>query len=159
MILVTLGTQDKTFERLLKAVQRQIDLGNIKDKVIVQAGNTKFITKDMEIYDLLPIDKFDKLIDEADVLITHAGVGSIVTGLKKNKKVIAAARLKIYNEHENDHQVQILNELEKRGNIIALREFDKLDEALEKAKNFVPNKFVSNTQNMVKLIEDYIENN
>ena len=40
MILVTLGTQDKSFKRLLDAIQKQIDLGYIKDKVIVQAGCT-----------------------------------------------------------------------------------------------------------------------
>ena len=40
MILVTLGTQDKKFTRLLEAIQKQIDKGNIKDKVIVQAGCT-----------------------------------------------------------------------------------------------------------------------
>ena len=38
MILVTLGTQDKSFERLLKAVDKCIDKGYIKDKVVVQAG-------------------------------------------------------------------------------------------------------------------------
>ena len=47
MILVTLGTQDKQFVRLLDIVQEQIDLGNIKDKVIVQAGCTKYESKDM----------------------------------------------------------------------------------------------------------------
>ena len=53
MILVTLGTQDKKFTRLLEAIQKQIDKGNIKDKVIVQAGCTKYESKDMEILDLL----------------------------------------------------------------------------------------------------------
>ena len=43
MIFVTLGTHDKPFNRLLEAVQKQIDLGNINDKVIVQAGATKFV--------------------------------------------------------------------------------------------------------------------
>ena len=38
MILVTLGTQDKSFTRLLDAIQEQIDKGIIKDKVVVQAG-------------------------------------------------------------------------------------------------------------------------
>lgn len=159
MILVTLGTQDKTFRRLLEAVQKQIDNKVIKEKVVAQVGNTKFESKDIDMYDLISIDKFDKLMQEADILITHAGVGSIVTGLKKGKVVIAAARLKKYGEHENDHQVQILDELEKRGNIIALRDFDKLDEALEKAKTFKPNSFKSNTPNMIKLIENYIDNN
>ena len=38
MILITLGTQDKKFYRLLDIVQEQIDIGNITDEVIVQAG-------------------------------------------------------------------------------------------------------------------------
>ena len=88
MIFVTLGTQDKGFKRFLEAIQKQIDLGNIKEKVVVQAGCTKFESKDMEVFDLIPFDEFDKLISQADLLITHGGVGSIITGLKNNKKVI-----------------------------------------------------------------------
>ena len=64
MIFVTLGTQDKSFERLLRDIQKQIDLGNIKEKVVVQAGFTKFDSKDMEIFDLIPMDDFDKLIED-----------------------------------------------------------------------------------------------
>ena len=88
MILVTLGTQDKQFVRLLDIVQEQIDLGNIKDKVIVQAGCTKYESKDMEIFSLIDRDKFGDLIKQCDILITHGGVGSIITGLNNNKKVI-----------------------------------------------------------------------
>ena len=68
MILVTLGTQDKSFVRLLEALQKQIDLGNIKDKVVVQAGYTKFKSKDMEIFELIPMEKFDDLIKSCDIL-------------------------------------------------------------------------------------------
>ena len=61
MILVTLGTQDKSFKRLLDAIQKEIDNGNIKDKVVVQAGCTKYESKDMEIFDLIDRDKFADL--------------------------------------------------------------------------------------------------
>ena len=44
MIFVTLGTQDKPFKRLIKAVEKQVMLGNIKQEVIVQAGCTKYKT-------------------------------------------------------------------------------------------------------------------
>ena len=158
MILVILGTQDKSFKRLLIAVQEQIDNGNIKDKVVVQAGNTVFKSNEMEIYDLVPMDKFDELIDKADIVITHAGVGSIITSLKKGKKIIAAPRLKKYKESENDHQLEILNRLEESENIIALRDFSKLNEKLIEAKNFKPKPFKHNTPNMVKIIKNYIEN-
>ena len=93
MILITLGTQDKEFTRLLDQVQKEIDKGNIKDKVIVQAGHTKYESKDMEIFDLIDREKFSELISSCDLLITHGGVGSIITGLQNDKKVIVAPRL------------------------------------------------------------------
>lgn len=159
MILVTLGTQDKTFPRLLEAVQKQIDKGNIKDKVVVQAGNTKFESKDMEIFDLIDRDNFAKLIQECDLLITHGGVGSIITGLKNNKKIIAAPRLEKYGEHTNDHQLQIIEKFSDSGFILPLYNFDELDKVIKQATKFKPNKFQSNTSNMIRLIENYIDNN
>ena len=159
MILVTLGTQDKNFSRLLDAVQKQIDNGNIKDEVIVQAGCTKYQSKDMKIFDLLDQEEFKRLISECDLLITHGGVGSILTGLKNNKKVIAAARLSKYKEHMNDHQLQIIEKFSKSGYILELKDFDKLGEVIEKSKKFKPKKYQSNTENMIKLIENYIDNN
>ena len=159
MILVTLGTQDKKFTRLLDAVQKQIDNGNIKDEVIVQAGCTKYESKDMKIFDLIDQEEFKKLISECDLLITHGGVGSILTGLKNNKKIIAAARLSKYKEHMNDHQLQIIEKFTKSGYILELSDFDKLDEVINESKKFKPKKYKSNTDNMVKLIENYIDNN
>ncbi len=157
MIFVTLGTQDKEFSRLLEAIDREIEKGNIKEKVIVQAGCTKYESKNMEIFDLIPTNEFDKYIKKADLIITHGGVGSILTAIKNNKKVIAAARLSKYKEHTNDHQKQIVKEFADMGYILELRDFNKLGKLIEKSKSFSPKKYVSNTSNMVKLISDYIE--
>lgn len=159
MILVTLGTQDKSFTRLLDAIEREIINGTITDKVIVQAGFTKYISNNMEIFDLIPREELNKLIQECDLLITHGGVGSILTGLKNNKKIIAAARLKEYKEHTNNHQTQVLDNLKKNGYILVLEDFNKLDELLLESNNFKPKKFKSNTNKMIKLIENFIDNN
>ena len=134
MILITLGTQDKQFTRLLNVVQNEIDKGNIKDKVIVQAGHTKFESNDMEIFDLIDREKFSNLISECDVLITHGGVGSIITGLQNNKKVIVAPRLAKYDEHMNDHQLQITENFSKAGYILPLYENDDLGKILKDIK-------------------------
>ncbi|MBQ6498205.1 MAG: GtrA family protein [Bacilli bacterium] len=158
MILVILGTQDKEFPRLLKAVDKAIDKGIIKDKVVVQAGQTKYESKNMEIFDLLPAPEFDKLMDQADLIITHGGAGSILAAIKKHKKIIAAARLEKYKEHHNDHQKQIIGEFAKQGYLLELDNFDDLGKIIKKIDKFKPKRFVSNTQNMIKLIENYIEN-
>ena len=157
MILVTLGTQDKSFKRLLDAIQNEIDNGNIKDRVVVQKGYTNFASDNMELFDLIPMEKFDELIDSCDILITHGGVGSIITGLKHNKKVIAAARLAKYGEHTNDHQLQITTEFNKDGFILTALDNKEFHECLKKINKFKPKKYQSNTNNMIKLIEDYID--
>lgn len=157
MIFVTLGTQDKGFSRLLKAIDKEIEKGNIKEKVVVQAGLTDYHSSNMEIFDLIPADEFDKYIEKSDLVITHGGAGSILTAIKKNKKVIAAARLSKYKEHTNDHQKQIVKEFSEQGYILELRDFNKLGKLIEKSKTFKPKKFESNTDNMIKLIENYIE--
>lgn len=158
MILVTLGTQDKPFTRLLNLIQEQINFGNIKDKVIVQGGCTKFSSKDMEIFDLLDLNTFDKLIKEADIVITHGGVGSILTALKNNKKVIAVARLKKYNEHTNDHQTQIIDIMTKEGYILKYEDGD-FAKILKSIKTFKPKKYKSNTINIINAISKFIDEN
>ena len=158
MIFVTLGTNDESFERLLKTIDKAIDNKVIKDKVIVQAGCTKYESKNMEIFSLIPKDKFEELVEQCDFLITHGGVGSILTGLNKNKKVIAVPRLAKFKEHGNDHQLQIVENFGKMGYIIPVNKMEDLEDAIKNIKKFKPNKFISNTKNFIKIIEDYIDN-
>lgn len=156
MILVILGTQDKTFDRLLKAIEKQIKLGNLEGDVIVQAGSTKYESKYMKIFDYIPMEQFDEYIKEADLVITHGGVGTILSSIRKNKKVIAVPRLSKYKEHENDHQLEIVSEFTKRGYIIPCYDLKKLDESIKKIKEFEPKKYRSNNRKMLNIIEDYI---
>ena len=88
MILVTLGTQDKQFTRLIKLVEDEVSKGNIDDEVIVQAGLTKYKSNKIKIFDFINSDEFDNYMKSADLIITHGGVGSILSGLKRNKKII-----------------------------------------------------------------------
>lgn len=159
MILVTLGTQDKPFNRLLEKIEEQIEKGNIKEEVVVQAGFTKFDSKYMKIFDLVDREEFSKLINDCDFLITHGGVGSILTGLKNNKKVIVCPRLSKYGEHMNDHQIQIVANFEKLDYILAYQDRDDLGAILKKIKKFKPKKFKSNTKKMISIIENFIDKN
>ena len=158
MTLVILGTQDKEFTRLLKMVEDEIKKGLIKGEVIVQAGQTKYKSNNMEILDLIPNTKFNKLIKEADLVITHGGVGSIISALKHNKKVIAVPRLSKYGEHVNDHQLEIVEEFSKLGYIKSAINKRELTKALEEIDSFEETKYKSNNNKMIKLIEDYIDN-
>lgn len=157
MILVTLGTQDKTFVRLLEKIDQLINNGLIKDKVIVQAGFTKYNSENMEIFDLIPQDEFNSLMDKADIIITHGGVGNIISALEKNKKVIAVPRLAKYGEHINDHQTQIIAKFNALRYIIGLQDVEELDDAIKKVKKFKPKKFVHDNSKMLNLVSKLID--
>ena len=88
MILILLGTQDNSFHRLLEEVQRLIDKKIITEKIVVQAGRTKYESKDMEIYSLMPEEDLKEIMERSDLVITHGGVGSIVMALKMGKKLL-----------------------------------------------------------------------
>ena len=159
MILITLGTQDKEFTRILKEVDKLITKKVIKEEVVVQAGYTKYKSKNMKIFDYVSKTELEKYIEKASFVITHAGVGTIFDCLNKNKKIIAVPRLSKYKEHNNDHQLQIVEEFGKDGFLIPVYEMDELEQAIQKVKTFKPNKYKSNNKNMVKLISEYIDRN
>ena len=156
MILVTLGTQDKGFDRLLKAIDREIKKGTITDRVVVQAGYTEYQSDKMEIFDMIDKEALEKLTKEADLIITHGGVGSILTALSYGKTIIAVPRLKKYKEHTNDHQKQIVNRFAKEGYILAAKDLSQLDKMIEKAKTFHPKKYRSNRDQFLQVIDQYI---
>lgn len=158
MILVLLGTQNNSFHRLLEEIEKLKSKGIIKDKIIVQAGHTKYQSNQMELLDLIPKEELDKYIHESDIVITHGGVGSIISAIKENKKTIAVPRLHKYGEHVNDHQKQIVQMFDKKGYIIGLNDVAELEEAIKKIDIFKPNRYQQNNEKMLNLIRDFINN-
>lgn len=158
MIFVTLGTQDKSFERLLVKLDEMIDKGIIKDEIVVQAGSTKYRSQNMKIFDFIDMDHFNQCIENCDFMITHAGVGTIINGINHGKKVLAVARRVKYGEHENDHQVEITTKFTKLGYIVGCIDVDELETQYSLLDNLVVKPYQSNNLDFCKLIESMIEN-
>ena len=159
MVLVLLGTQNNSFHRLLEEIQRNIDNGNIKEEVVVQKGYTKFESKNMTLYKQLPLDKIKELTLKANFIISHGGVGSIINSIQNNKKVIAVPRLKKYNEHVNNHQLDIIKSFNNMEYIIGLNGVEELGEALKKVQNFQPKPYIKNTGHILNIVENFIDSN
>lgn len=151
-----LGTQNNSFERLLKELDRLKKNKVIKEKIIVQSGYTKYNSDNMEIFDFIDKDKLEEYQSKADIIITHGGVGSIISSLKKDKKVIAIPRLKKYDEHVNDHQLDIVESFSNNGYIIGIKEVKDLEKAYKGIKNFKPKKYIPNNSKIIKIVEDFI---
>jgi UDP-N-acetylglucosamine--N-acetylmuramyl-(pentapeptide) pyrophosphoryl-undecaprenol N-acetylglucosamine transferase len=111
-VLVTVGTiRPYGFNRLLE----QLDPIVRGDDVIWQTGESTFAPSHGEVR---PSMSRSALIDEvrkADVVISHAGVGSILSCLANGKVPIVVTRRKEFNEHIDDHQQNIADLLGERG--------------------------------------------
>ena len=159
MILVLLGTQNNSFTRLLDAIQQNIDDGTINEKVVVQAGFTKYKSNKMEIFSMIDKEDYMNLVKEANLIISHGGVGSIISGLSNGKKVIVAPRLKKYGEHVNDHQIQIARKFEEDGFVKCVLNMKNLKKAIKKMESFEPKEYKAKEGNIISIIEDFIDNN
>ncbi len=160
MIFVMLGTQNNSFQRLLEEVDKLISKHIIKEEVVVQAGYTQYQPKceKMKMIDFMPREELDTYEQNANFIITHGGVGSIITSLEKGKKVIAVPRLHQYGEHVNNHQTEIVEKFNQGGNIIGLQSVEELEEAIKKVQNFEPKPYIENNKKMLEMIENFIDN-
>ncbi len=156
MILVMLGTQNNSFHRLLDQIEQLIEKEVIQEEVIVQAGYTKYKSKNMEIFDLIPKDEIKRYQQEASYIITHGGAGSIITSLKLDKKVIAVPRKHEYDEHVNNHQEEIVELFNKKGYILGINDVSELEDAIKKIPSFEPVKYQSDNSKMLSIIENFI---
>lgn len=157
MIFVTVGTHRQGFERLIKEVDDLAGKNLIRDNFLIQIGNAKYIPKNCKWFHFIEPEKFDGLCKKANIVITHGGVGSIITPLKYNKPIIAVPRLKKFNEHTDDHQLQIVRELGKQKKVIVVYDIGKLKFAIFKAKKWKP-KNLSNRSKILNLIDNFIKN-
>ena len=153
MLFVALGTQDKPFKRLLELAEKI----NTDEKIVCQSGFTKYSSNKLEIQDYFSSDDYNKYINEADIVITHGGVGTILNALSLNKKIIVVPRLKKYGEHQNDHQLQVARIFKEKGHIVLFEDGDDINETLKIAKNFNPKPFISNNVNFVNKMKDYLD--
>lgn len=132
MIFVTVGTHGQDFTRLVKKADEIA--GKLKEEVIIQKGVCKYETKNAVSFSYAPEREMADYYSKARVAVVHGGVGSIMSSLMNKKPTVVVPRLKKYNEHNDDHQLQITKELEKQGKITAVYDIDSLEEAVQMAK-------------------------
>ncbi len=157
MILVLLGTFPTAFQRPLVEIERLCREGIIQEKVIVQNGHTQFDSQYLEMKPFIAPDELTKLYEEARIVITQAGTGSLIKGMKLQKKIIAIPRLAKYGEVVDDHQEEILHEFATQNYILPWTEDKPLENALRKIKDFEPSRFISTKHKIINHLQEYID--
>lgn len=157
MILVTVGTQDKSFKRLIEAIDHQLEAGLIQEEVVVQSGYTQYSSPRMTIIPYFSQDELDEYRQNASLVITHGGVGSILDALRYGKKVIGVARLKQFKEHINDHQVEILEKFAKEGYLLYASDLAMIPSQIKEAHEFIPNPYPFDNEKLLKHVKKVID--
>jgi len=114
--VVSLGTQDGYgFDRLLSALAPL--LAGVE--VLWQTGPRDVSAHGIAGRATVPHAELASAVAEADLVVSHAGVGAAVTAIEAGKCPVLVPRLARHHEHVDDHQVQIAAELARRGLAIA----------------------------------------
>lgn len=157
MIFITLGSQKFQFNRLLEAIDKLLKKGIIKEEVFAQIGYSNYKPKNYNYKNFLDREEFYKIMNEADIIITHGGTGAIISAVKKRKKVIAVPRLVKYGEHIDDHQLQLVGQFKNLDLICEVKDVNNLGEAINEVKEKNYKNYVSNTQSIIDSIRKFIE--
>ena len=112
-VVVTLGTyRGYSFPRL---VQRLLQILPENAEVLWQTGDTDVSSFGIAGHNTMPESDLSEAMREADVVVAHAGVGTALSAFEAGKCPLLVPRRLSRGEHVDDHQIQIAEELTKRG--------------------------------------------
>jgi glycosyltransferase, family 28 len=131
MIFVTVGTHEQQFNRLIKKIDQLKKDGHIKDDVFIQTGFSDYIPESCDWKKFLSYEEMIQKIKDAKIVITHGGPSSFILPLQYGKTPIVVPRMKKYDEHVNDHQVEFCRKYNSlNNNIIVVVNIDELNSEL-----------------------------
>src|SRR3989344_4545970 len=155
-IFVSVGTHSQQFNRLLMEIDSLLESKKISAEAFAQTGNSDYAPKNCAFKKFLAEKEFEEKISWADVVVSHGGAGTIISALRKNKKLVIVPRLKKFGEHTNDHQLDLAEALAGQGKALAALETKELGKRIFEAKKFSP-KIASNRQGLVDEIKKFLE--
>ena len=155
MILVTLGTQKFQMNRLIEAVDQIAP--QLEDEIFIQTGNSTYEPKNCKWKAFVDAAEFQQMIKECDLLITHSGVGTIMTGINAKKPIVVVPRLAEFNEHVDNHQEEIADAFEEKGFVLACKDIKNLLDDIQKARTYKFQPYVFKGGKIEDIILGFIE--
>lgn len=154
-IFLSVGTHAQQFNRLLEEMDSLIENGKINAEVFAQTGNSSYVPENFAFKKFLSEEEFNEKLGWADIVVSHAGAGTIISAMLKGKKLVIVPRMKKFLEHTNDHQLDLAEALEKKGRAIAVFEIKDFEKKMLQAENFKPEKS-SNKEGLIEAIKEFL---
>ncbi len=135
MIFLTIGTHEP-FDRLVQAVDEwNSDKGRRHEIVaqVVSPASGAYIPKNFEMTPHLSPREYEGLILQADLIVSHAGMGSILTAFTHGKPIVIMPRRGHLRETRNDHQYTTVKNLKKRPGLYIAEDETRFADVIEAA--------------------------
>ncbi len=155
MIFLTVGSR-YGFDRLVRAVDEMVDVGQINEEVTAQIGLGGYEPKHMHFERFIDGTRYDARMRDAHMLIGHAGSGTISLAVANCKPLLVMPRLKRYHEHVNDHQVATARKFEELHHVLAADGAADLPRRFAELHNFVPARRVARTDELAGRIGEFL---
>jgi UDP-N-acetylglucosamine transferase subunit ALG13 len=111
MIVVTTGTNEWAFDRLVRTAAAVAG----DEPLFMQYGSSKEPHGAGEWVDFVPFEELEARMRSARVVISHAGVGSIMLARRCGQRPVVLPRLGRLGEAVDDHQVELGRRLHAAG--------------------------------------------
>jgi len=166
VIFVTVGTE-LAFDRLVKPIDESAFRQNRKD-VFAQIGPTAWHPRHVEWANFVDAPECRRRIAEAQVIIAHAGMGTILTAQELGKPILVMPRRAELNEHRTDHQLATVKGLAGHAGIIPvmdenelLEKLDHLDDlpTVDRISSHAPREFLDSIRRFIELGVTSVEAN
>lgn len=126
MILVSVGTHEQPFDRLVEAVAALPG----DEELVVQYGTSRRCEGRGEWIDYMSFDELADLAKRARVVVCHAGVGSIVLARRYGHRPIIMPRRPHLGEHVDEHQMELSRRLDRAGIVTVVETAEALATAV-----------------------------
>jgi UDP-N-acetylglucosamine transferase subunit ALG13 len=128
MIFVTVGNMN-SFDRLIQAVDNWIAVHLLTEEVIAQIADGAYLPKHCQYVRFLTPGEYSKTFLRARIVISHAGMGSIITAMELRKPIVVMPRRAAFGETRNEHQTATVRHFRKSDLILVAEsetEFTKI---------------------------------
>jgi UDP-N-acetylglucosamine transferase subunit ALG13 len=129
VILVTVGTQ-LPFDRLIRMMDAIAP--TVGEEVVAQIGTGSYEPRHMQCHRTIGPSSFDAMLAQARVIVSHAGIGSVLVAQKVAKPIVLVARRAALGEHRNDHQLATAASLTGREGVYIAGDEAELSDLLSR---------------------------
>jgi UDP-N-acetylglucosamine transferase subunit ALG13 len=141
MIFVTVGT-DLPFDRMMRVIDAWARENNRRD-VFAQIGEGGWEPEFIGFSHFLQPPEFKRRFNEASLIISHAGMGTILSALRYGKPILVVPKRASLGEHRNEHQLATARRMKELGLVHVASDEIELGEMLDGLDSIQPARPIS----------------